>query len=161
MVGGGWQVTCTHQGQGLALTSPRDRKAFFLLPPLLPLTCQSSLPLPSPSHSLLSPAQSPHTSVPSPGYWVTGVSSHSLLAHSLTFQVSLGHGPAAPLKTPELERVGWGTRGTSWIGGVARLLGESEIKSWFHELTPVTLGSSFTPRASVSSSVNDNDNPYS
>ena len=85
----------------------------------------------------------------------------SLRPDSLTFQVSLGHGPAAPLTTPELERVGWGTRGTSWIGGVARLLGESEIKSWLHELTPVTLGSGFTPRASVSSSVNDNDNPYS
>ena len=51
MVGGGWQVTCTQQGQGLALTSPRDRKAFFLLPSLFPLTCQSSLPLPSPSAS--------------------------------------------------------------------------------------------------------------
>lgn len=161
MAGGRWQVTCTHQGQWLALTAPRDRNVFFLLPPLLPLTCQSSLPLPSPSHSLLSPAQCPHTSVLSPGYWVTGVSSQSLLAHGLTFQVSLGHGPAAPPKTPEFESVGWGTRATSWIGGVARPLGESEIKPWLHELAPVTLGSGFTPRASVSSSVNDNDNPYS
>lgn len=144
MVGGGWQVTCTHRGQWLALTSPRDRKV-FLLPPLLLLTCQSSLPLSSPSHSLLSPAQCPHTSMLSPGYWVTGVSSYSLLAHGLTFQVSLGHGPAAPLKTPELEKEGWGTRDTSWIGGVACPLGESGIKPWLHELTSVTLSSSFTP----------------